>query len=263
MANAGRQSGVGVVPIPGTFERVACLADVHGNTAALEAVIGSAEFAGVDAVVFLGCTTTGPEPLGVLSLAARLDRPTFYLRGNGERAVLELADGAGDEEWDTGRWLVERHGSTGLAAIRAWPTGLIADLPVLGPTRFCHGSPRSDIELLTPQTSANRIREATSRIAERVVVHGHTHLQYERRVGNLRIIAPGSVGLPYTAGEFGARWAIIGVEVRLLTTGYDLAEAQHRIRATGYPNPAFLHTLEQPPTPAEIIADSETRLFSD
>lgn len=250
-------------PMAASFETLACLADVHGNTAALDAVLATSEFAAAEAVAFLGCTTTGPDPLGVLERCRSIDKPIVCIAGNGERAVLEVAAGASADDWPAGPWLVDRHGPEGLEVIRGWPATAVCVVRGLGAVRICHGSPRSDIELLTPGTSEERIAEAMREVPERTIVHGHTHLQYERTVAGRRIVGPGSVGLPYTTGPFGARWAILGPDVRLLTTEYDFREAERRILPIGYPNTTYLGMLEHPPTPDEIIADAEARHFSD
>jgi predicted phosphodiesterase len=243
--------------------RLACLADVHANVAALEAVLQSEEFATADAVAFLGCVTTGPEPQAVLERTASLGIPTYFLAGNGERNVIELADGKVDEEWVVGSWILGQHKAKALATIRSWPKTLVASVEGLGDVRLCHGSPRSDIELFTPLTSAARIEDATKDVAQRVVAHGHTHLQYERTVESMRIIGSGSVGLPYTSGPFGARWAILGPDVELICTPYDIGHARRRVTASGYPSPKFLETLENPPPPEVFIEDCENKLFSD
>jgi predicted phosphodiesterase len=257
VSDPARIDVVGVRP-----RRLACLADVHGNVAALDAVLKSEQFATVDAVAFLGCFTTGPEPDVVLQRCAGLGVPAYFLAGNGERAVLELADG-GTEDWPVGHWILARHGAAGLDTIRSWPAGLVIEVEGIGGVRLCHGSPRSDIELFTPRTSPERIADATADTPQRVIVHGHTHLQYERHVGATRVIGAGSVGQPYTTGEFGARWAILGTDAELITTSYDIAEARRRVTECGYPDPRFMERLERPPDPETIIADCETRLFSD
>jgi predicted phosphodiesterase len=210
---------------------LACLADIHGNTAALEAVLATPEFAAADAVAFLGCTTTGPDPLGVLELCQSTGKPAVFIAGNGERGVLEVAADPAARDWQTGSWLVQAHGQGGLTTIGSWPATTTAEVAGLGWLRLCHGSPRSDIETLTPETTAERIAEATAGISERVVVHGHTHMQYERQVGGVRVIAPGSVGLPYTTGPFGARWAVVGPEVALLSTPYEYETVRQPGRA--------------------------------
>jgi diadenosine tetraphosphatase ApaH/serine/threonine PP2A family protein phosphatase len=241
---------------------LACLADVHGNTAALDAVLASEDFAAADAVAFLGCTTTGPDPRGVLERCADLTMPVFHLAGNGERWVLELASGLRPREREVDEWLVTAHGEAGLAAIGSWPGGLRVTHPPAGGLRLCHGSPRSDIELLTSLTAGERLLEATAGVEEAVVVHGHTHVQYRRDAAGKVITGAGSVGLPYAAGP-GARWALISDEVRLMVTPYDLDRAEAMIAATGYPAGAYLTTLRHPPSPEAKTADAEKLVFSN
>jgi diadenosine tetraphosphatase ApaH/serine/threonine PP2A family protein phosphatase len=241
---------------------LACLADVHGNTAALDAVLASEDFALAGAVAFLGCTTTGPDPRGVLERCADLRMPVFHLAGNGERRVLETASGlrAADREVDD--WLVAAHRDDGLATVGSWPGGLRVAHPVVGGLRLCHGSPRSDIELLTSLTGEDRLREATAGVDEAVVVHGHTHVQYRRGAVGKLFTGAGSVGLPYAASS-GARWVLISDQVRLVVTRYDLDRAEALIAATGYPGGAYLTTLRQPPSPETKTADAEQLVFSN
>jgi diadenosine tetraphosphatase ApaH/serine/threonine PP2A family protein phosphatase len=241
---------------------LACLADVHGNTAALDAVLASEEFAQAGAVAFLGCTTTGPDPRGVLNRCADLKMLVFHLAGNGERRVLELASGVRPLEREVDEWLVAAHGDDGLATIGSWPGGLRVAHPPAGGLRLCHGSPRSDIELLTSLTGDDRLVEATTGVDEAVVVHGHTHVQYRRTAAGKVITGAGSVGLPYAAGP-GARWALISDEVRLVVTPYDLDRAEGLIAATGYPADVYLKTLRQPPSPEAKTVDAERLVFSN
>jgi diadenosine tetraphosphatase ApaH/serine/threonine PP2A family protein phosphatase len=241
---------------------LACLADVHGNTAALDAVLASEDFAQASAVAFLGCTTTGPDPHGVLERCADLNMPVFHLAGNGERWVLDLASGVRQCEREVDEWLVAAHGRDGLATIGSWPGGLAVTHPPSGGLRLCHGSPRSDIELLTSLTGDDRLREATAGVEEAVVVHGHTHVQYVRNAVGKLIAGAGSVGLPYAAGP-GARWALISGDVRLVVTPYDLDRAEALIAATGYPAEAYLKTLRLPPSPEAKTADAEKLVFSN
>jgi diadenosine tetraphosphatase ApaH/serine/threonine PP2A family protein phosphatase len=241
---------------------LACLADVHGNTPALDAVLASEDFAHADAVALLGCTTTGPDPRGVLERCAELKMPVFYLAGNGERWVLELSSGVRPFEREVDEWLVAAHGQDGLATIGSWPGGLSVAHSPAGGLRLCHGSPRSDIELLTSLTADDRLREATTGIEEAVVVHGHTHVQYRRNAVGKVITGAGSVGLPYAARP-GARWALISDEVRLVVTPYDLDRAEALIADTGYPADAYLKTLREPPSPEAKTTDAEKLVFSN
>ena len=74
------------------------------------------------------------------------------------------------------------------------------DVAGLGVIRACHGSPRADVEIITPGTPIQRLAAATTGIDADVLLTGHSHLQFHRRVVGLRIghsVNPGSVGIPY------------------------------------------------------------------
>ena len=109
------------------------------------------------------------------------------------------------------------------------------DVDGLGPTLFCHGSPRSDEECVTVATPAERVEEFTAEVSEACIVTAHTHMQYDRRVGERRLLNPGSVGLPYELEPGNAYWALLGPEVELRRTPYDLDAAIERMRAAGMP----------------------------
>ena len=73
--------------------RVAALADVHGNAPALAAVLDEVEREAPDLVVFCGDLTWGSLPQETLALVRALEIPARFVRGNADRAVLELARG--------------------------------------------------------------------------------------------------------------------------------------------------------------------------
>ncbi len=64
---------------------------------------------------------------------------------------------------------------------------------------------------------------------------GHTHVQFDRRLDRRRVINAGSVGMPYEERP-GAYWALLGPDVELRRTEYDLERAAEAIRATGWPD---------------------------
>ena len=64
---------------------------------------------------------------------------------------------------------------------------------------------------------------------------GHTHVQYDRRVGPVRLVNAGSVGMPYE-GSPDARWAILeDGNVELVATAYDAEAAFERLERAGFP----------------------------
>jgi hypothetical protein len=96
-----------------------------------------------------------------------------------------------------------------------------------------------------------------------VLVCGHTHLQFELRVGGLQVINAGSVGLP--VGEPAAFWALVDETVSLLRTDYDLDQAATTIQASGYPAATDFtrQHLQHPPPMAESVTYFERRAAAD
>ena len=244
---------------PHSTRRVAVISDVHGNAVALEAVLNEVRAeAPPDLVVFGGDLTWGPLPEQTLALVKDLDIPALFVRGNAERALLEPADDPTPREL----WLLERHSEEAREFLSTFVERVSVDVDGLGPVCFCHGSPRSDEELVTPETPETRIRAMTSGIAERTLVTAHTHLQFDRRVAGIRSINAGSVGMPYE-GRHGAFWAVLGPDVELRRTDYSLDEAAARYRASGDPlAEQMVELLETPPTREEVIKHAESVRFS-
>src|SRR5690606_8491706 len=70
-------------------------------------------------------------------------------------------------------------------------------------------------------------------VAVSTVVCGHTHMQFDRTIGNVRVVNAGSVGMPFA--EAGAYWLMLDSEIEFRHTTYDLKSAAAEIRQTGYP----------------------------
>ncbi len=235
--------------------RVAALADVHGNAPALAAVLADVAEESVDAIVFCGDLTWGPLPNETLELVQSIAVPTHFVRGNADRML-------GNDESERGVWLAAQHDPERTALVNGFPTHVVLDVDGLGPTRFVHGSPRSDEECVTPRTPEERVREFMAGVPERVVVTAHVHVSYDRRVGDVRLVGPGSVGRPYE-GKRGARWAILGPDVDLRETQYDHEAAAELYRASGIPQVQVdVEALLEPITRDEIITDAEERVFA-
>lgn len=247
--------------------RVAVLADVHGNPTALEAVATGVIAAAPDLVVFLGDLTWGPLPEETWAIALSLRDSsagrTIFVRGNAERALSEARhERQASEPTPRERWRLARHSTSTLDSLDRLVASACVEIESLGRTRFCHGSPRSDEELITPATPARRMQALLAGVRERVLVSAHTHIQFDRSVEGVRSVNPGSVGMPYQ-GAPGAYWAILGPDVDLRRTEYDLDLAVARYRATDDPlAEATIRTLLVPPTPDEVIVHAEALEFS-
>jgi predicted phosphodiesterase len=247
--------------------RVAILSDVHGNAVALAAVLEELDAAAPDLIVFGGDLSWGPLPLETLALARGLRTKAIFVRGNAERALAELADarerGADEPPSPRERWLLDQHGDEERAFLESFLTDAVVEIDGLGPTRFCHGSPRSDEELITFATPEARIRAALAGVDERMLVTAHTHIQFDRTVAGVRSVNPGSVGMPYEGRAGAAFWAVLGPDVELRQTDYDLAEAVRRYRASCDPlAEEMVELLERPPARTEVVEQAEAAEFA-
>jgi diadenosine tetraphosphatase ApaH/serine/threonine PP2A family protein phosphatase len=109
------------------------------------------------------------------------------------------------------------------------------DIDGLGRVLFCHGSPRSDDEIISERTPLGRLRVMTQCVDADVVVCGHTHMPFDRCVDEIRVVNPGSVGMPYEAP--GAYWALLGPDVEFRRTEYDREGRQHGSERSPEPRP--------------------------
>jgi putative phosphoesterase len=237
------------------LRRVAVIADVHGNAPAFAAVLEELEREQPDLIVSCGDLTWGPLPEETYELARELN--ARWVRGNADRAVLE-----GVSESERERWMQAHHTDAMREFLRTFEENVVVEVDGLGAVRFCHGSPRSDEECVTPETPEERVREFSAGIDERVIVSAHVHIQFDREAVGIRSVNAGSVGLPYE-GRPGAYWALLGPDVELRRTEYDLDRAVERFRASGQPNvEQIVELMLEPPGPREVIDDAEQRVFA-
>jgi predicted phosphodiesterase len=220
--------------------RVAALCDIHANMPALEAVLAEVEREGVDALVLGGDVAAGPLPLETVEALMALGPRARFVRGNADREIVEAFD-EGRTESEIEQDPAQRAAAFAAGRLSRPHRDFLAgfadtielELDGLGATLFCHGSPRSDTEILTAVTPPERLKEVLREVKQPVVVGGHTHQQFDRRVGHTRMVNAGSVGVPYE-GRAGAYWALLGPGVELRRTDYDLERALPVLRAGGF-----------------------------
>jgi predicted phosphodiesterase len=236
--------------------RVAALYDVHGNLPALEAVLADVRRAGVDRIVVGGDVLPGPMPHESIACLTGLDIPTEFIHGNGDRETLAEIGGAESSFppaiRDVLRWTGEQLTSDDRRLVAAWAPTWRVTIPELGDLLFCHATPRNDSEIVTRLMPAEALARVFGGAAD-VVICGHTHMQFDLRVGSTRVLNAGSVGMPFQ--EAGAYWLLLGPEPELRRTTYDLAAAAEAVRRTNYPGAdEFARTyVLQPPAEADML----------
>ena len=218
--------------------RIAAIYDIHANLPALEAVLGKIRQEGVDGVVVGGDVLPGPMPVETLERLKVLDVPVQFIYGNGEVAVLEQLAGRDPTAVPEPfrpiiRWTAKQLHAEHQRLLAAWPKTICLDVPGLGTVLFCHATPRNENECFTRLTPESRLLPVFAGLNAALVVCGHTHMQFDRQVGGIRVVNAGSVGMPF--GSPCAQWLMLGPDVALRDTPYDLPQAAKRIRGTSYP----------------------------
>jgi predicted phosphodiesterase len=209
----------------------AVLYDIHGNLAALEAVLAEAETEGATSYVLGGdYATFGPWPR---ETTERLERvpATIRIRGNVDRWLRERPE-VPEEQQE----LV----TTAVTAAREALGPALADRLYGLPERaeldgvlVCHGSPLSDIETFAPDPQPGEEGMLVGE-AHRTILFGHSHQQFERPGPNgTLLVNPGSVGAPLD-GDPRAAWAVYeNGTFDFRRTDYDRERAAAQMRSLG------------------------------
>ena len=229
--------------------RIAVVADIHGNLAALEAVAAEIGRRGIGTVINLGDHVSGP--LWPAETAAWLmERDWPAIAGNCDRTIVEPArEGQGASD----RFAAERLTS----AQREWLRRLDGTARIEPGVFAFHGIPEDDTVYLLETVERGAVRAATpeelrTRLGPAegdVLLCGHSHLPGTRRLGPALLVNPGSVGLPaydsddpephvMESGSPAARFAILERDAghwraELLSVPYDCRPAVAQARRNG------------------------------
>jgi putative phosphoesterase len=200
--------------------RVAALYDIHANLPALDAVLAELD---ADVILVGGDFAAGPWPAETIERLRSLEGDVRFIRGNADRELVETKRGLAPPE------VME------FVRARLTPDQLdfLGSLPLtetIGRTLFCHATPRNDEEIFTRDSPDERWAAALAGVDADVVVCGHTHVQFDRRIGGVRLVNAGSVGMPYEERP-GAYWALLGPDIELRRTPYEPGD----VAATGWP----------------------------
>jgi diadenosine tetraphosphatase ApaH/serine/threonine PP2A family protein phosphatase len=171
-------------------------------------------------------------------------------------AVLAEADGKDSgvpiRYRDGIRWNAAQLQSRDRALVAKWPVILRIAIEGLGNVLLCHATPNNPHDVFTRVTPEESAQLLIGDLDADVMVCGHTHIQFDRRIGRLRVVNAGSVGMPF--GQTGAHWALLGPEVELNRTLYDLDDAAARVRLTDYPEAeSFAENVLQPASEDQML----------
>jgi len=211
--------------------RVLILSDIHGNAAALEAVVREPH----DVVVCLGDVVGyGPEP----GTTARwiVQHSEVTVQGNHDRA---LAAGVPPRCRPSFEWLAAALAPLGRSQLRQDEIRGLGGFPLTAQRTydgvrclFVHATPSDPLYRYLGPDLEEWAAEVAGLDADLVLV-GHTHLQFDLDCGGTRVINPGSVGQPKD-GDPRAAYAVLDDGVlRLKRAAYDIERTVAALERSG------------------------------
>jgi putative phosphoesterase len=187
--------------------RIALLADTHGNSIAMDAVLADLERVEPDETVFLGdAAANGFDPAGALERLRRLDPRTVM--GNTDADILDTPDFyfpprreqlpvEAQKVLEISLWGHDQLDETDRQLLRSFSDTVEVELPGERRVLCFHGSPQSATDVMTATTPDDEARSMLGSAGTDLLAGGHTHVPLLRRTGQQTFINPGSVGLPF------------------------------------------------------------------
>lgn len=232
--------------------RLAVIADIHGNVAALQAVLVDVKARAADRIVNLGDCISGPLwPRETMDLLESMGLPT--VRGNHDRWVAETPR---ERMYPSDAFASDRLTPAQRAVLGALPARIDLGDGIVA----VHGTPADDNQYLLEDVGAGRLTHSSlSDIGLRlggqaagVLLCAHSHQpRVAQGPGGMLIVNPGSVGCPAYAdptppahvsetGSPHARYALLAREagrwrVDLIAIDYDWDRASARAADNGRP----------------------------
>lgn len=224
--------------------RVAVVTDVHGNRDALQAVLADIARRGpYDRLVAGGdYCLNGPDPAAALDLLA--DRADILLRGNTDRDIVD--EGAsdsdlGDKKRASIEWTRESLGATRIEQLAGLPHADRIETPGES-LMVVHANPHDLDRHIFPDLPEGAVLDLVAPFTAGVLVFGHLHIPYRRRIGRLRLFDVAACGLPRD-GDRRAVWGSFvwgpraGWRGHIHRVRYDFGATVLRILDSGMPHP--------------------------
>lgn len=225
--------------------KLVILSDIHANIWALQTVLEELKREGEFLLVVAGdLVNMGPRPRETLQLLADFQGPSVVISGNHEGYVLAQRGEVSLPPpyrilFAPSRWTMEQLEKQELDYLENLPHSASLMDPSGGRIEIFHGSPRSQIDCVFPNTSRKELEGmmAPHLYQGAMVICGHTHVPSLHRLPGGTVLNAGSVGMSY-GGDTRACYAI-------LEWNYDQEQWKITHRRVSYDQTALLAELEE------------------
>ncbi len=242
--------------------RIALLADIHGNTIALDAVLADIQTqGGVDGYWLLGdYCALGPDPVGVLERITKLPKASFIYGNTDHYLTHNLYPGPTLEDVLAKPGLLPRFaemlesfawsqgavtGGGWLPWLTALPLEVRLTLPDGTRVLLVHASPGSaDDDRMWPNRQDDELKTVVADCEANLICVGHTHWVIDRRVAGVRILNPSSISDPFMpdlqAGYMLLEADISGYRVQARRVDYDREAVVKQLHQLQHPGRSFV-----------------------
>jgi predicted phosphodiesterase len=230
--------------------RIAFISDPHGDLVALDKVTSDLDRAGsIDEVLMGGdLAQGGAQPAEVVDEIRK--RGWNSVRGNADDLLVRIADGVPAAEAlrvggaahgrvsesvaNHAKWSVSQLGSERIEYLRSLPTSIVLGPFEFGTVMLVHATPWSTEDVVLPDADIEIAKRVVREARARLVVYGHIHTPYQRRVGDAVLLSIGAVSGsndadPRPAYTIVSLGSTISVEVRRVEWPLDERLAAYRL----------------------------------
>ncbi|MBA9026245.1 metallophosphoesterase family protein [Peribacillus huizhouensis] len=231
--------------------KLAFISDIHGNAAALDAVLHDIKLRNVDQVYVLGdLCYRGIEPKRALELVRALNcevikgnADEWVIRGVGEGEVPNQALEMMNRERD---WIVSQLDEECIEYLKERPTELNLTFGDVTIHAF-HATPNSLFEVVQTDDSDEVLTEKLMAKQADLYIYAHIHKPYVRCINGKYVINCGSVGLPFD-GLKKASYTLIDIEAESIQVSnvrvdYDVESVIRQFKESDYPNHELLANI--------------------
>jgi putative phosphoesterase len=225
---------------------LAFLSDIHGNLPALKSALADAKKRGADKIYCAGdLVGYGPFPDEVCQLLAEKNIATIM--GNYDVKALaalrrpeDFKKGMKPGKWKILNWTRKHIGSTSAKFLASLPDCRRETLAVRFRLLMVHGSPLSVEDTIYPSITRHGLERKLSGEKTDILVCGHTHIPFIKRVAGITVVNCGSAGQPVD-GDPRPSYALINIEkeespsVRIIRFAYPYEELIKAIKDSSLP----------------------------
>ncbi len=231
---------------------LAILSDIHGNRTALDAVVADLERRGISRVVHGGDLAVGGcQPAEVIDLVRELGWPGVV--GNVDQLLWEPGEHQRQlaRAPKLGRLLDLMFGQYAPATLEligaqrlAWLQSLAGEhreqeLTVL------HASPNDLWRAPMPDDDDDKLVATYGQCGHDMVVYGHIHRPYVRRLAEFTVANSGSVGSPFDGDPRASYLLIDDGTIEIVRVDYDLEREIALLSRSGYPDVARIAEMRR------------------